>query len=36
MISPMLALGALGTTEMIIVGATVLGLVLVVAISRRK
>ena len=35
MISSVLALGPLGTTEMIIVGVTVLGLVLVVVVTKR-
>lgn len=35
MISPVLALGPLGTTEMIIIGVAVLGLVLVVVVAKR-
>lgn len=36
MISSIVALGPLGTTEMIIVGVAVLGLVLVVVVAKRS
>jgi hypothetical protein len=36
MIRSLLALGPLGTTEMIIVGVAVLGLVLVVVVVKRS
>lgn len=35
MIPSILAIGALGTTEMIIIGVAVLGLVLVVVVAKR-